>query len=89
VIEINGEQWLLQLPIHADYALIHAHQADYLGNLTYQLTATNFNPVMAMAGKTVLCEANEIVPIGMISPNDVMTPASLVDVLVGMPIQGH
>lgn len=89
LIEIDGEPWMLERPLKADFALIHAHQADYLGNLTYQLTATNFNPVMAMAASRVICEAHEIVPVGMISPNEVMTPAALVDVLVGMPTIGH
>lgn len=82
VVEVNGESWLLELPLHADFALIHAHQADHLGNLTYQLTSTNFNPVMAMAGKRVICESNEILPVGCISPDDVYTPGSLVDDLV-------
>jgi acetate CoA/acetoacetate CoA-transferase alpha subunit len=89
VITVDGEDWLLELPIFADFALIHAHQADYLGNLAYQLTATNFNPVMAMAAKVVLCEANEIVPVGMISPNDVITPGVLVTELISMPHKHH
>ncbi len=89
VIKIDGEDWLLELPIFADFALIHAHQADYLGNLAYQLTATNFNPVMAMAAKVVLCEANEIVPVGMISPNDVTTPGAIVTELISMPHKHH
>ena len=88
-IRINEEDWLLELPITADFALIHAHQADYLGNLAYQLTATNFNPVMAMAAKTVICEANEIVPVGMITPNDVVTPGVLVTDLVAMQYRQH
>ena len=88
-IDINGEQWLLELPITADFALIHAHQADYLGNLAYQLTATNFNPVMAMAASAVICEANEIVPVGMITPNDVITPGVLVTELVGVAHRHH
>jgi len=88
-VEINGEQWLLELPIVADFALIHAHQSDYLGNLAYQLTATNFNPVMAMAATTVICEANEIVPVGMISPNDVVTPGILVTELVSVSHHQH
>lgn len=89
VINVNGKNWLLELPIAADFALIHAHQADYLGNLTYQLTATNFNPVMAMAAKVVLCEANEIVPVGMISPNEVITPGAIVSELIAMPHKHH
>ncbi len=89
VIDIDGQDWLLELPISADFALIHAHQADYLGNLAYQLTATNFNPVMAMAAKVVLCEANEIVPVGMISPNDVITPGAIVTELISMSHKHH
>ena len=89
VIDIDGEDWLLELPIFADFALIHAHQADYLGNLAYQLTATNFNTVMAMAAKVVLCETNEIVPVGMISPNDVITPGAIVTELISMPHKHH
>ena len=89
VVSIDGEDWLLERPLRADFALIHAHMADYLGNLSYQLTAINFNPVMAMAAKHVICEANEIVPIGMITPNDVTTPAVLVDGLIQNPHHRH
>lgn len=89
VVNIDGEDWLLERPLRADFALIHAHMADYLGNLCYQLTAINFNPVMAMAADRVICEANEIVPIGMISPNDVTTPAVLVDDLIQNPHHRH
>ncbi len=84
VVEIDGEAWLLERPLRADFALIHANQADYAGNLAYQLTATNFNPVMAMAADVVICEAREILPIGMITPDHVTTPGVLVDWLVGM-----
>lgn len=84
-VVIDQEEWLLEKPIFADFALLHAHQADYLGNLAYQLTATNFNPVMAMAAREVFCEANEIVPVGMITPNDVITPGAIVTELVAMP----
>lgn len=88
-VEIDGETWLLERPLPADFALIHAHLADYLGNLSYQLTATNFNPVMAMAGKHVICEANEVVPVGMITPNDVMTPGVLVNDLLQVSHRHH
>ncbi len=88
-VEIDGETWLLERPLRADFALIHAHLADYLGNLSYQLTATNFNPVMAMAGKYVICEANEVVPVGMITPNDVMTPGVLVNDLLQVSHRHH
>jgi acetate CoA/acetoacetate CoA-transferase alpha subunit len=83
-VEIEGQTWLLEPPLRADFALIHANQADYAGNLAYQLTATNFNPVMAMAAGTVICEAREILPIGMIPPDGVGTPGVLVDCLVGV-----
>jgi acetate CoA/acetoacetate CoA-transferase alpha subunit len=81
-VEIDGRPYLLELPIRADFALIQAFLADYLGNLTYALTARNFNPVIAMAATTVIVDAEHVVPIGMISPDHVMTPAVLVDYLV-------
>jgi acetate CoA/acetoacetate CoA-transferase alpha subunit len=87
VVEVDGDKWLLEKPLFADFALIHAHQADYLGNLRYQLTSTNFNPVMAMAGKCVIAESNEILPVGMISPDDVDTPCVIVDELVAIRLQ--
>src|SRR5215467_1405722 len=82
VIEIDGRSFLLEKPLKADFALICAKRADYLGNLTYALTARNFNPLMAMAATTVIAEAQEIVPVGVIPPDEVMTPAVLVDYLV-------
>jgi acetate CoA/acetoacetate CoA-transferase alpha subunit len=81
-IEIGGRTFLLELPLGADFALIGARRADYLGNLDYLLTARNFNPVMAMAAKTVIVDAEEIVPIGVIPPDEVVTPHVLVDHLV-------
>jgi acetate CoA/acetoacetate CoA-transferase alpha subunit len=82
VIEIDGETFLYAPPLHADFALIACNRADYLGNAEYQLTATNFNPVMAMAGKVVICEPREILPVGVIPPDAVTTPGVLVDHLV-------
>jgi len=81
-IEVGDKTFLLELPISADFALVAAHRADYRGNLNYMLTARNFNPIMAMAGRTVIAEAAEIVPIGMIPPDEVITPAVLVDHLL-------
>jgi acetate CoA/acetoacetate CoA-transferase alpha subunit len=83
IIEIDGEEWLYAPPLRADFALIHADRADYSGNLSYQLTATNFNPVMAMAADTVICEPREIIPVGVIPPDAVTTPGVVVDLLVG------
>ncbi len=82
VIEIDAEPWLYAPPLSADFALIAAERADYNGNLQYQLTATNFNPVMAMAGAMVICEPREILPVGAIPPDDVRTPGVLVDHLI-------
>ena len=81
-IEVAGRQFLLALPIAADFALIGAHRADYLGNLSYALTARNFNPIMAMAATRVVAEAAEIVPVGVMPPDDVITPGSIVDHLI-------
>ena len=81
-LEVDGREYLLETPLAADFALVEAFLADYLGNLTYALTARNFNPVIAMATKTVIVDAEHIVPVGTISPDHVMTPAPLVDYLV-------
>lgn len=81
-IEIDGKDYLLETPIHGDFALISAYRADYVGNLEYSLTAHNFNPVMAMAGNTVIAEPHSIVPVGVISPDAVKTPGILVDHLL-------
>ena len=81
-IEVDGKAFLVEAPIRADFALVGANRADYYGNLEYTLTARNFNPLMAMAGITVIAEANEIVPVGVIPPDEVVTPGVLVDLLV-------
>jgi acetate CoA/acetoacetate CoA-transferase alpha subunit len=77
-IEIDGRQYLLEMPLKADFALVNARQADHIGNLTYALTARNFNPLIAMAAQVVLAEAQEIVPVGVIPPDAVMTPSVVV-----------
>ena len=81
-IELNGRHYLLETALRSQFALIHAFLADYLGNLSYALTARNFNPVMAMAADTVIVTAENIVPVGVIAPDHVMTPAPLVDYLI-------
>ncbi|PZR00345.1 MAG: acetyl-CoA--acetoacetyl-CoA transferase subunit alpha [Cereibacter sphaeroides] len=79
VVEVDGKRFLLERPIKGDFALIAAYQADYLGNLSYSLTAHNFNPVMALACATTIAEADVIVPVGVIPPDAVKTPGVLVD----------
>jgi acetate CoA/acetoacetate CoA-transferase alpha subunit len=80
--EVNGTTYLVELALQADFALVHAFMADYLGNLSYVLTARNFNPLVAMAGHTVIACADHIVPVGLISPDHVVTPAPVVDYLI-------
>jgi acetate CoA/acetoacetate CoA-transferase alpha subunit len=82
VIDIDGEDWLFAPPLKADFALLHADRADYNGNLVYQLTSTNFNPMMATAGAVVIAESREISPVGLIPPDEVTTPGVLVDFLI-------
>jgi acetate CoA/acetoacetate CoA-transferase alpha subunit len=81
-IELNGRTYLIETALAADFALVHAFIADYLGNLAYALTARNFNPVIAMAGNTVITDAVNIVPVGVIAPDHVMTPAPVVDYVI-------
>jgi acetate CoA/acetoacetate CoA-transferase alpha subunit len=81
-IEVNGRPYLLETALRADFALVQAFLADYLGNLTYALTARNFNPVIAMAADTVIVDAEHVVPVGVIPPDHVVTPAPVVDYLI-------
>jgi 3-oxoacid CoA-transferase A subunit len=79
---LNGKRCLLELPLRADYALIKAAKADALGNLTYRLAARNFNPIMAMAATTTIVEVDEIVAVGAIPPEQVITPGVFVHRIV-------
>jgi acetate CoA/acetoacetate CoA-transferase alpha subunit len=81
-IDVDGTPYLLETALKADFALVHAFLADYLGNLAYALTARNYNPIVAMAGETVIATAEHIVPVGVIAPDHVVTPAPLVDYIV-------
>jgi acetate CoA/acetoacetate CoA-transferase alpha subunit len=81
-IEVDRKDYLLETALRADFALVHAFLADYLGNLSYALTARNFNPVIAMAADTVIVTAEHIVPVGVIAPDHLVTPAPVVDYLV-------
>jgi acetate CoA/acetoacetate CoA-transferase alpha subunit len=81
-IELDGKPYLLETALRADFALVQAMLADYLGNLSYALTARNFNPVIAMAAATVIVDAEHIVPVGVIPPDHIVTPAPVVDYLI-------
>ena len=77
----DGRTCLLEEAIRADVALIKAHKADELGNLVYYKTARNFNPLMAMAADTVIVEVDEIVAVGALDPECIVTPHMFVDIL--------
>jgi 3-oxoadipate CoA-transferase alpha subunit len=79
---IDGKRCILEKAIHADFALIKAQKADELGNLTYRLAARNFNPIMATAANFTIVEVDEIVPVGSIEPENVVTPAIFVHRIV-------
>jgi acetate CoA/acetoacetate CoA-transferase alpha subunit len=81
-IDVNGKTYLLETALRADFALVQAFIADYLGNLSYALTARNFNPIIAMAADTVIANVDNIVPVGVVSPDHVVTPAPVVDYVV-------
>jgi 3-oxoadipate CoA-transferase, alpha subunit len=80
--EINGEMYVLESPIYADFALIKAEKGDRWGNLTYRMTARNFGPVMAMAAKTTVASVHEIVELGALDPESIVTPGIFVQRVV-------
>ena len=81
-ITLDGRDYLLELPLRADLALIQAQKADPLGNLTYDLSARNFNPLMALAADITIAEPDEIVAVGDIDPDCVATPGAIIDWLI-------
>lgn len=78
---INGKEYLFEPALHADVALIRAHKADRLGNLIYRKSSRNFNPMMATAASTVIVEVEEIVEVGALPPEEIVTPHLFVDYL--------
>ncbi len=82
ILNVNGRDYLLELPLKADVAIVKAKKADKAGNLIYAGTARNFNPMMATAADLVIAEAEEIVEVGELDPNHVHTPSIFVDFLV-------
>jgi 3-oxoadipate CoA-transferase alpha subunit len=80
--EIGGRMYVFETPLHADYAFIKAERGDRWGNLTYRMTARNFGPVMAMAAKTTIATVHEIVPLGSLDPECVVTPGIFVQRIV-------
>jgi 3-oxoadipate CoA-transferase alpha subunit len=82
---IDGRAYVLEYPVRGDYALIRAHRADPMGNLVYRKTARNFGPVMATAAATTIVQVGEVVPLGGLDPEAVVTPSVYVDRIV--PVQ--
>lgn len=81
-IQISGGAAMIETALRADVSLIHAARADVFGNLDYIATARNFNPLMAMAGDLVIVEAEKVVPLGQLPPDEVHTPGPFVDHVV-------
>lgn len=79
---IDGKDYVLEYPIHADFALIKAQRADRWGNLVYRKTARNFGPIMAMAARTAIAQVAEIVPLGSLDPEAIVTPGIFVQRVV-------
>jgi 3-oxoadipate CoA-transferase alpha subunit len=79
---INGKHYVLESPIHADFALIKAHRGDRWGNLVYRKTARNFGPIMAMAAKCTIAQVSQIVALGELDPEAIITPGIFVQRVV-------
>jgi len=82
-INVNGKDYLLEVPLRADVALVYGSIVDTFGNIKYTYTQRNFNPMMAMAADYVICEADTIVEVGDLDQNEVMTPGIFIDCIVG------
>jgi acetate CoA/acetoacetate CoA-transferase alpha subunit len=78
-LRVDGRDYLLEKPLHAEIALLKAYKADKNGNLIYRKAARNFNPLMALAADLVIAEVEQIVEIGEMDPDEVMTPGVLID----------
>ena len=84
--EINGRNYVLEYPIEADFALIKAQRADRWGNLAYRKTARNFGPIMAAAAKCTIVQVREVVNLGDLDPETVVTPGIFVKRVVEIPM---
>jgi 3-oxoadipate CoA-transferase, alpha subunit len=82
VRELDGRMQVFERPIHADFAFIKAERGDRWGNLTYRMTARNFGPVMAMAAKVTVATVHEVVPLGALDPETIVTPGIFVQRVV-------
>lgn len=86
---IDGRHYVLEAPLHADFALIKAFKGDRWGNLVYRKTARNFGPIMAMAAKTAIVQVSQVVPLGALDPEDIVTPGIFVQRVIEVPQAVH
>ena len=89
VRQFNGQDYVMEYGLTADFALIKSRQADRLGNLVFNKTARNFAPIMAMAGRKTIVQTQAIVPVGVIDPECVVTPGIFVQGIVEVPDPQH
>jgi acetate CoA/acetoacetate CoA-transferase alpha subunit len=81
-VTVGGKEYLVEPALTADVAIVHAKQADPYGNLVYDKSGRNFNPLVAMAGRITIAEADEIVPLGALDPERIVTPGIFVDMVI-------
>ncbi len=81
---INGKNYILELPIFADFSLIKAHKGDRWGNLVYRKSARNFGPIMAAAARCTIAQVQQVVPLGALDPEHIVTPGIFVQHVVGV-----
>ncbi|MFP4893683.1 3-oxoacid CoA-transferase subunit A [Paraburkholderia sp. EG304] len=86
---IDGRHYVLEAPLHADFALIKAYKGDRWGNLIYRKTARNFGPIMASAAKTAIVQVSEVVPLGGLDPEEIVTPGIFVQRVIEVPQAAH
>jgi 3-oxoadipate CoA-transferase alpha subunit len=86
---IDGRHYVLESPLHADFALIKAYKGDRWGNLVYRKTARNFGPIMASAAKTAIVQVSEVVPLGALDPENIVTPGIFVQRVIEVPQAAH
>ena len=86
---IDGRHYVLEAPLHADFALIKAFKGDRWGNLVYRKTARNFGPIMASAAKTAIVQVSKVVQLGELDPENIVTPGIFVQRVVEVPQAVH
>ncbi|OIJ19242.1 acyl CoA:acetate/3-ketoacid CoA transferase subunit alpha [Anaerobacillus alkalidiazotrophicus] len=82
VVEVDGRQYLIEAALTADISIVFAKKADTYGNLIYDKSARNTNPLIAMAGDLTIAEVEEIVPVGQLEPEEIITPGAFVDIVI-------